>query len=67
MDRFPAINPGITFSDEDESYVKWMAEAGIVQGRGGGLFDPDAPVTRCEATAMLSRCAYPGLRLHLEG
>lgn len=72
-DRYPAINPGIAFSDvlEDDyeayhRFVMPMAEAGIMQGKGGGLFDPKAPVKRCEAAAMIVRCAYPELRIRAE-
>lgn len=40
-----------------------LAGTGIVQGKGGGIFDPDAPVRRCEVAAMLSRCIQLELRM----
>ena len=69
---FPVLNEGITFTDMEENfhyyrgYVNKMAQAEIMQGKGGGLFDPDALVKRSEAAAMLSRCAWPELRLNLQ-
>ncbi len=35
--------------------VKWAAEFDIVRGRGDGLFDPEAYVTRAELCTMLDR------------
>ena len=51
-----------TFSDvsEDAYYaeaVEWAAEQGIAEGRGDGVFDPDATVTRAEAVTFLWRMA----------
>lgn len=34
-------------------YIHWATNQGIVAGRGGGIFDPDAPVTIIEASVML--------------
>jgi hypothetical protein len=34
--------------------VEWAAEQGIVSGKGGGLFDPNAPVTREQMAIMLN-------------
>lgn len=72
MGEFPTINEGISFSDVTtvntsrlSKCVMWMAEAGIMQGKGNGRFDPNAPVLRGEAAAMLSRCVQPELRLQL--
>jgi uncharacterized repeat protein (TIGR02543 family) len=50
------------FSDVDASqyyapYVAWASEKGIVNGIGGGKFDPDAPITRQDAAALLLRYA----------
>lgn len=71
--ELPELNENPAFSDfnadpmepycvyEDE--IIWMAQAGIVAGKDNGTFDPDAPVKRCEAAAMLTRCAYPTLRI----
>ena len=69
---FTVLNDGINFTDMEENfhyyrgYVNKMAQAEIMQGKGGGLFDPDALVKRSEAAAMLSRCAWPELRLNLQ-
>lgn len=67
-DALEPINPDIAFSDvSDSDYhhdaIMTMARAGVMQGRGGGKFDPDASVLRSEAAAMLSRAVQPGLRL----
>lgn len=40
--------------------VAWAAEHDIVEGVGGGLFDPDRPITRAEVVAMLHR--YDSMR-----
>jgi len=34
-------------------YIAWAADAGIVNGRGNGIFDPDANVTYQEAVKMI--------------
>lgn len=39
------------------SYIDWCSENGIIQGVGGGLFQPDRKVTRQEMAAMLYRFA----------
>jgi hypothetical protein len=49
---------GGAFSDVDASryyaaYVEWAREAGIVSGVGGGLFAPDAPVSRQDLSVIL--------------
>lgn len=36
-----------------ESYIADCAEQGMIEGRGDGLFDPDAPVTAAEAAKMI--------------
>ncbi|MCL2367903.1 MAG: S8 family serine peptidase [Oscillospiraceae bacterium] len=46
-----------TSGDWYRRYVAWAAENGIVQGLPGGLFMPDAPVTRQQATTFLQRFA----------
>lgn len=48
------------FSDVDPDswygpYVAWAAENDVVQGVGGGRFDPDAPITREQLCTMLVR------------
>ena len=44
-----------TFTDTDDVNVQMMAYLGVVQGVGGGRFNPDGLLTRQEAAAMLSR------------
>lgn len=41
------------FTDVNDLCVNLAYKLGIVQGRGGGIFDPDAPITREEAAVML--------------
>ena len=53
---------GSAFSDVDAgaSYAQaaaWAAENGIAAGYGGGIFAPDAPVTREQLAVMLSEYA----------
>ncbi|MBR5236706.1 MAG: S-layer homology domain-containing protein [Clostridia bacterium] len=59
-----------TFSDVKDTpnayYVDWAYTLGIVEGRGDGIFDPDAPITREEAATMLLRvyfCYGSGVKL----
>ena len=49
------ITPGIEFTDTDDEYVIMASKAQIVNGIGGGLFDPDSCITREQASAMLAR------------
>ncbi len=58
----------VRFTDVTEAHrdyvgIMSLARAGIMGGKGDGVFDPDAPVLRSEAAAMLSRAAQPALRL----
>ena len=50
---FTDVDPGAWYAKD----VAWAAEHGIVEGIGGGLFEPDRPVTRAEAAAMMVRLA----------
>ena len=49
------------FSDSEEisswavAAAAWAQENGIMEGRPGGIFDPEANTTRAEAAAVLSR------------
>lgn len=66
------VNPEIRFTDVTEAHRDYacimdLARAGIMGGKGDGIFDPDASVLRCEAAAMLSRAALPSLRLGAGG
>ncbi len=59
-----------TFTDIEKSkyeyYIKCANSMYIVYGRGNGIFDPDAPITREEAATMLLRvyfCYGGGVKL----
>lgn len=59
-----------TFTDiadsQYEYYIQCANSMHIVYGRGDGIFDPDAPITREEAAAMLLRvyfCYGGGVKL----
>ncbi len=59
-----------SFTDIEDSphalYIKWADTLRIVEGRGNGIFDPDAPITREEAATMLLRvyfCYGGGVKL----
>ncbi|MBR2667814.1 MAG: S-layer homology domain-containing protein [Oscillospiraceae bacterium] len=45
------------FRDTSDPYVQAASALGIVNGRGGRIFDPDSGITRQEAAAMLTRAA----------
>lgn len=51
-----------TFTDiansKYEHYIKCANTVGIVYGKGNGIFDPDAPITREEASTMLLRVYF---------
>ena len=47
--------PVSPFSDEDSPEVIAAYTLGITEGRGGGIFDPNARITRQEAAVMLCR------------
>lgn len=49
--RFADVDPDAWYADE----VARAAALGIVQGTGGGMFEPDRAVTRAEAAAMCVR------------
>ena len=46
------------FSDTNNSDVRRAAYIGVVQGVGGGQFDPRGTLTREQAATMLARLAY---------
>lgn len=63
-----AIHEDVHFVDVDETHsaydaIMLLARAGVMEGKGNGVFDPDAQVKRCEAAAMLSRSVQPGQRV----
>jgi len=46
----------------DDNVILWLYNAGIVTGKGPyGVFDPDGPLTRAEAAALVSRLVEPEL------
>ena len=49
--------PADTFCDTDDQSVRILAGLGIVDGVGDGRFEPDAPLTREQAAAILVRAA----------
>lgn len=48
---FDDVSTNSTFFDA----IRWAWQKGITQGRNSTHFDPDAPITRAEAAAMLYR------------
>jgi hypothetical protein len=40
-----------------EAAIRWAAQIGIAKGSGGGLYQPDAPLTREQAAVLLYRFA----------
>ena len=59
-DKKPKILfPGKTFSDIDGCFskekIEALAQRGIIDGKGDGIFDPDAPMTRAEFAAITVR------------
>ena len=51
VQRFADVDPGAWYADA----VEKAAELGIVEGIGGGKFEPERAVTRAEAAAMCVR------------
>lgn len=68
--EFPTLNQGTILPDLDQGMYQddlfWMAQAGVVGGKGDGSFAPKDSVTRCEAAAMLTRCVYSELRVRYQ-
>ncbi len=60
--KVPVVEPGKTFSDisgenahADQAAIEALAVRGILNGKGGGLFDPDGDMTRAEFAAVAVR------------
>ena len=51
------IGEGVSFIDTSDPNVLKTATIGVVQGVGGGRFDPDAEITREQSATMLYRLA----------
>ena len=47
----------LTFTDTQDPIVSMLSALGVVNGKGNGLFDPQADITREEAAVMLWRLA----------
>ena len=45
----------LPFTDDRSDEVALAYALGLVEGRGGGIFDPEAPITRQEAATLLYR------------
>ena len=65
MDGKPSAAGGSSFTDVPRGQwyteaVAWAAENGVVNGVGGGKFEPDGNVTREQIATILYR--YAGLR-----
>ena len=52
-----APDADVVFTDTENESVLEAVGLGIVGGRGGGIFDPESPIAREEAAAMLERAA----------
>lgn len=61
--KIPSETAAVTFQDADDisanakEAIKEMQTAGIIQGKGEGVFDPQGKTTRAEASAVLQRFA----------
>ena len=58
MEGGPVVDDPLPYTDvrDGDWYagaVRWAAGAGVVSGVGGGLFDPDSPITREQLAVML--------------
>ncbi|MCT4542152.1 MAG: DUF1080 domain-containing protein [Vallitalea sp.] len=53
--KYPNPAPSNTFSDTTDKNVLMAKTAGIIGGKGKGIFAPEAPITRQEMAIMMSR------------
>jgi len=61
VDNIPDVVPGSSFSDA----VFTLYRAGVLRGSDRyGTFFPEAPLTRAEAAAIMSRLANPAVRIN---
>lgn len=60
---FPVTASAASYADvaghRDEKYITGYSQLGLVSGYPDGTFQPDAPLTRAEATALLGNLALP--------
>jgi hypothetical protein len=47
--------PDVSSTHWANGYINWCTEMGIINGKPGGIYDPEAPVTYAEFVAMLVR------------
>jgi hypothetical protein len=59
MSGFPSGFPDDPWADASGPAIRWAAANGILGGYGGGVFRPQAPLTRAQAATILFR--YDGL------
>ena len=58
-----ALPPDVSDSDPYAQQIRLLYQAGVLQGNGAsGAFQGDEPITRAQATAILTRLALPGQR-----
>lgn len=63
----PALAAGQTFSDVPESYwgyadIEAVAEAGLMNGTGGGAFSPEMKVSVAQFLTLLGRLVFPEVK-----
>ena len=56
----------VVFTDTDNEKVLALVDLGIIQGRGEGVFDPEASLTREEAATILDRIGNFAELVHTE-
>lgn len=54
MEKMLWNRPEVSFSDTDQAEVLWCAQAGIIDGVGGGRFNPNGELTREQAAKILA-------------
>ncbi|BDF72326.1 hypothetical protein CE91St41_33080 [Oscillospiraceae bacterium] len=54
--------PDVTFQTHYANYIYQMYNAGVLTGNAAGSFQPDSPITRAEAAAIINRVAVPSSR-----
>lgn len=62
VQAMPVVTPGKTFSDisgasahKNQAAIEALAARGMIDGKGNGLFDPNATMTRAEFSAIVVR------------
>ena len=63
----PALAAGQTFSDVPSSYwgytdIEAVAEAGLMNGTGGGAFSPEMKVSVAQFLTLLGRLVFPDVK-----